>query len=373
MFIVYICCRNGQKLNSSKEKNESEQQPTPVANLSKRKNEQVPSIKPDLSAAPVSVPVRMMKKPVSSLKRRRSKNHLTYYAFMNTEDTENRKTVAFKNNKPTMIPPLSSSLPSSSHIPPAPAPKRRLETIMHSEPTKTKECDVYVCPYKWCKRPSFTFKKSFFDHIRKEHYASFPPFSPDKTCVFQKLSGKKIGFDEQSRDSVLDGQEIYSEDLRIHFYCPYKSCTVSEYSRQNLFTHIRDHHYQDFPQFLEFNRLAFKNAAEQAIRFDENSRNTLEDGDPIHMVRASKADHPDSYYCPFQGCEGGNGIFYFSDLYKHFRRIHQCKNLPQRQKLATVSKKFFLKTKAGSILNMTDSSCKSTVNKNETLFIEFVD
>ena len=86
----------------------------------------------------------------------------------------------------------------------------------------------------------------------------------------------------------------------------------------------------------------------------EKSRNCLDENEAITVVRGSKNDDPDLYYCPFEGCEFGEGVLYFSDLYKHIRREHQCmETLPQRQRLAMISKPFHLTTELKQLLDIT--------------------
>ncbi|KAI7846730.1 hypothetical protein BDC45DRAFT_528477 [Circinella umbellata] len=238
---------------------------------------------------------------------------------------------------------------------------------------KSKKGIVYHCPYKWCKKPIYNQAKSFFNHIRKDHYSGFPPFLPPKNCIFQNVNGDSIEFNERSHHTLSDGQEIYSKDLKIRYYCPYKNCIESNYCRQHLFSHIRNIHDQDFPEFKEFNRLAFKNTlTKQMIRLDEKSRNCLNDKESITIIKVSKKEDPDLYYCPFQECEYGEGLLYFSDLYKHIRREHECmETLPQRQKLAVLTKQFHLTKNSGQLLDLSDSNCKNTLDSNDMIHIQY--
>ncbi|KAG2226087.1 hypothetical protein INT45_011704 [Circinella minor] len=106
-------------------------------------------------------------------------------------------------------------------------------------------------------------------------------------------------------------------------HCPYKGCrSKSTALPHSLYRHIRAKHFADFPKLSPSCIYTFKSPAGELIRFDENSRELLEEGTEILADKTYKSVAETRYHCPYKRC---HGRFYYapSDIRSHLESRHR--------------------------------------------------
>ncbi|KAI9243549.1 hypothetical protein BDA99DRAFT_530165 [Phascolomyces articulosus] len=106
-------------------------------------------------------------------------------------------------------------------------------------------------------------------------------------------------------------------------YCPYKGCrSKSTALPHSLYRHIRAKHFANFPKLSPSCLYTFRSPAGELIRFDENSRELLEEGTEILADRTYRSVAETRYHCPYKRC---HGRFYYapSDIRSHLESRHR--------------------------------------------------
>ncbi|KAI9272626.1 hypothetical protein BDA99DRAFT_272408 [Phascolomyces articulosus] len=139
--------------------------------------------------------------------------------------------------------------------------------------------------------------------------------------------------------SNIASSTTYTQERQIvegqFFHCPYKGCTNFQYKLTPLYQHIRKIHDQDFPTLRTAKqyKYIFKNQNDQFILFDENSRNSLNDGEHLFVAyemwyrdKNPKKEKVTMVYCPFIDCK--MRCFTLYTMFQHFEEIHEMELPP---------------------------------------------
>ncbi|KAI8145107.1 hypothetical protein BJV82DRAFT_604963 [Fennellomyces sp. T-0311] len=164
---------------------------------------------------------------------------------------------------------------------------------------------------------------------------------------------------DQTKGNEDDPSNSKADDEE-RFYCPYKGCKSSRKSRNDMIYHVRKNHDANVPRLSAKNKYAFKSGSVE-VRFNKDSRGTLEDGDTIVSVKVSASSSDDVHFCPYKNCS--SRFAQKNNVYKHIRAYH-CSSFA----LPFSRNQYVIKAISGQTVNF-DESSRNLLNQGETPII----
>ncbi|KAI7857547.1 hypothetical protein BDC45DRAFT_500091 [Circinella umbellata] len=194
-----------------------------------------------------------------------------------------------------------------------------------------KERLPFYCPYKGCNVTRKNQRVRIISHIRNFHDSSIETSRRSGVYVYAcRRSGQEVLFNEEScgtlkpndklhlvkkkelqqqtatRTKKIEFSRVVSSDLvhdhddfaskkttketmtkdykqvKVRFYCPYKSCRTVFKQDNSIYNHVRKYHYKDFPVLEHGKPYSFITTNAEMLNFKNvSTRDLLSNGEPI--------------------------------------------------------------------------------------------